>query len=134
MIENADYEFRVKAINKAGESEPSNSTGLVKVTEYPGGRAPEFIKKIVDQEAPVGSSISFEVEFEGKPLPQARWFRNGLEISPGTRYSILQDEYKAKLTLKDLYETDNNSEIECLLVNPLGKQSCSAVLKIKCIM
>jgi hypothetical protein len=36
LTDNTDYEFRVKAINKAGESEPSYSTGLIKVTEFPG--------------------------------------------------------------------------------------------------
>lgn len=35
LPENGEMEFRVRAINKAGEGEPSSSTGRVKITEYP---------------------------------------------------------------------------------------------------
>ena len=35
LPENGEFEFRVKAVNKAGEGEPSSSTGRVKVTEFP---------------------------------------------------------------------------------------------------
>lgn len=35
LPENGEMEFRVRAVNKAGEGEPSASTGRVKITEYP---------------------------------------------------------------------------------------------------
>jgi hypothetical protein len=36
LIDNVEYEFRIKAVNKAGESDPSSTTGKVKITEFPG--------------------------------------------------------------------------------------------------
>jgi len=35
LPENGEVEFRIKAVNKAGEGEPSSSTGRVKITEFP---------------------------------------------------------------------------------------------------
>jgi len=73
LVENSEYEFRVVAVNKAGESEPSSTTGRIKITEYPDGMKPEFVKKIKDLEAPIGGNVSFTVEFEGKPAPTVKW-------------------------------------------------------------
>ena len=92
---------------------------------------PEFKKRPVDQEAPSGSSVTFSAEFEGNPTPQAKWLKNGIEISPSARYVITSTEFSSSLTIKELWDTDNNSQITCLLVNPLGKESSDANLKIK---
>lgn len=46
LSENEMYEFRVRAVNKAGESDPSDSTGMIKVSEYPGKPRIKNIKKI----------------------------------------------------------------------------------------
>ena len=35
LPENGEFEFRVKAVNRAGESEPSSTTGRIKITEFP---------------------------------------------------------------------------------------------------
>ena len=130
LIENAVYEFRVRALNKAGESEPSSSTGLQKISEYPDGVKPELTRKPVDTEAPIGGSVSFHVEFEGSPEPVATWFRNGLEISGGNKFIVVQDKLSSTLTINKLYESDNLA-ITCVVANPLGKISCDASLRIK---
>ena len=38
LPENGEFEFRVKAVNRSGEGEPSSTTGRVKITEYPSKR------------------------------------------------------------------------------------------------
>jgi hypothetical protein len=94
------------------------------------GRKPEFIKKISDQEGSIGGSISFRVEFEGKPVPVAKWFKNGIEIVQGQKYAILSEEFSSILTLKNLSNNDNNQIITCQIQNPLGKEVSEAFIKI----
>lgn len=36
LNDNTDYEFRIRAVNKAGESEPSIASLPVRITEFPG--------------------------------------------------------------------------------------------------
>ncbi len=131
LTENASYEFRLRAVNKAGESEPSDASGFMKISEYPNGTAPEFKKKFTDLEVVANESVSFSVEFEGNPAPVAKWFRNNIELSQGVRYQITQGEFKSVFTIKEVWDIDNNSEITCAIVNPLGRDSCSAIVRIQ---
>jgi hypothetical protein len=130
LVDNAEYEFRVKAVNKAGESEPSSVTGKVRITEFPDGLRPEFTKRIGDQEGALGGSVSFKSEFDGRPAPVAKWFKNGIEISAGLKYEIIAEEFSSLLTVKNLTSSDNNTIISCQAVNPLGKEVCEAFIKI----
>ncbi|CAF2621370.1 unnamed protein product [Rotaria sp. Silwood2] len=72
------YEFHVKAINKASESEPGSTAGRFKITEYP----------VADATARINGEAVFTVEYDGNPVPEVKWFRNGLEFSSGGRYRI----------------------------------------------
>ncbi|CAF0846330.1 unnamed protein product [Brachionus calyciflorus] len=130
LIDNADYEFRVRAVNKAGESEPSSTTGRVKITEFPDGTKPEFIKKLVDAEGSIGGQVSYRVEFEGKPAPTAKWFKNGIEVSQGNKYEIISEQFSSILTIKHLADNENNHPVKCVISNPLGKESSEALIKV----
>ncbi|CAF0733752.1 unnamed protein product [Adineta steineri] len=72
LLENSEVAFCVKAVNKAGESEPSSTTD---------GRAPTFVKKSRDT------------------IPEVKWCRNGLELSPSGRCRIATKLNELKSTL-----------------------------------
>ncbi|CAF4303511.1 unnamed protein product, partial [Adineta steineri] len=133
LPENGEVEFRVKAVNKAGESEPSSTTGRVKITEYPNGRAPTFVKKLTDTSAPLNGEATFTIEFDANPAPEVKWFRNGLELSSSGRYRIVTrtNESKSTLIFNEAWDSDNNSKISCEIVNPLGRDTCDAVFHVK---
>lgn len=130
LIDNADYEFRVRAVNKAGESEPSSTTGRVRITEFPDGTKPEFIKKLVDAEGSIRGQVSYRVEFEGKPNPEVKVIKNGIELSETNRYQIITEQFSSILTIKQLGDAENNQLVSCVISNPLGKETSEAFIKV----
>jgi len=133
LPENGEFEFRVRAVNRSGEGEPSSSTGRVKITEYPNGKAPSFIKKVTDAHAALNGEAIFTVEFEGNPAPEVKWLRNGMELGSAGRYRITgkPGETKSTLTFSEAWDSDNQAKITCEIINPLGRESCEATLHVK---
>ena len=91
------------------------------------------MKKLVDTSAPLNCEATFTVEFEGNPVPEVKWFRNGLELSSSGRYRISTkpNEFKSTLIFNEAWDTDNNSKISCEIVNPLGRETCEATFTVK---
>ncbi|CAF1524773.1 unnamed protein product, partial [Adineta steineri] len=133
LPENGEVEFRVKAVNKAGESEPSSTTGPVKITEYPNGRVPTFVKKVTDTNASMNSEAIFTIEYDSNPASEVKWFRNGLELITGGRCRITTnaDESKSISTFTETWDSDNNSKISCEIVDLHGRDTCEAVFHVK---
>lgn len=59
-------------------------------------------------------------------------YKNGYEIYNSTKYQTTQEEFSSSLQIYNLAESDNYS-ISCVLVNPLGKETCDSHLRIKAI-
>ncbi|CAF4761939.1 unnamed protein product, partial [Rotaria magnacalcarata] len=64
------------------------------------GRPPTFIQKVADVNVPTNSEATFTIEYDANPVPEVKWFRNGLELSASGRYRIhtKPDELKSTLT------------------------------------
>lgn len=129
LIEGADYEFRVFAVNAAGRSEPSSCTMPIKVCEVAGGSKPEWIRSLRDYVVPLNKYICLECEASGKPAPTSRWLRNGREIALTGRFKSESVDGKFKLHISDAQQGDEG-DYTCEAVNSLGFVHTTGRLKI----
>lgn len=94
------------------------------------------MKRVDDVTVPSNGEAVFTVEYDANPAPEVKWFRNGLELTASGRYRVTTkpDESKSTLTFTDVWENDNNAKISCEISNPLGKESCEAVFRVKSML
>ncbi|KAG1672466.1 Twitchin [Nymphon striatum] len=129
LIEGCDYEFRIFAVNAAGKSRPSDCTSPVKVCEIPGGVKPEFVRKLFNKSANINASLTMECEAIGKPVPKAKWFKNGKQINPSARIQMEDQDGTYRLIFTKVLE-DDDGEYMCQVENPLGSDKCFADIKV----
>ncbi|XP_055331451.1 twitchin-like isoform X3 [Paramacrobiotus metropolitanus] len=129
LIENAEYEFRVYAINSAGRSDPSMNTMPVKVKEATDGTKPEILKKFGNITTAVGKPVKLTVEAVGKPPVKVKWLKNGREINPSGRVKMTEKDGVFTLDIGEVLDSDAG-EYTCELSNPGGKDTCTAQLRI----
>lgn len=133
LPEHSEYDFRVSALNAAGQSEPVYTTAPVKIQEFAEGAKPEFVRKLFTKSTNLHTEITFECEAIGKPTPNARWLRNGKEIRPGFgdgRFKTLEtDEGVFKLVIFDVNEGDEG-DYSCEAFNSFGSDRTTASLKL----
>ncbi|KAH8269759.1 hypothetical protein KR018_000421 [Drosophila ironensis] len=100
LIEGNVYQFRVRAVNKAGLSEPSDAT-------EPHLAKPRNLKPSInrDKMKPIkvraGQTVKFDVDVKGEPAPTLTWFFKEKELSPTGQVRLENEEYNTKLTLLD---------------------------------
>jgi len=129
LVEGADYEFRVFALNVAGKSEPSSCTTPVKICEFEGGEKPEFIVPLTNKVVQFGKTITLRCESVGKPMPNAKWLKNGREIVSGGRYKCESANGVFQLHFPEVTEMDDG-DYTCESYNPVGFCTTSSRIKI----
>ncbi|KAJ6635132.1 Titin [Pseudolycoriella hygida] len=119
LIESHQYEFRVRAINKAGPGEPSDATKpiIAKCRFVKPFITSEQLKKIVIKK---GQQFSYNVRFGGEPAPKAKWEKDYKIIkSDGSRIKIENSEQSTILTFTNCVRTDSG-KYKLFLTNSSG--------------
>ncbi|XP_033116214.1 twitchin-like [Anneissia japonica] len=130
LTQGRQYEFRVRAQNEAGVGEPSKASQPVVPKAAVVGSAPYFDKPIDDTSVPEGETAKFECKVVGKPMPQVKWYKNGIELYSGYRVHMRENDNTFTLVLDDVQESDK-SEITCEISNRNGREKCSAKLNVE---
>ncbi|KRF85408.1 twitchin isoform X27 [Drosophila virilis] len=124
LIENAEYEFRVAAVNAAGQSLFSASSDLIYCRRPP--HAPKITSdlSIRDMTVIAGEEFHITVPYHANPRPVPSWNINGLEVSPDERIRFDTDDYSSVYHNKCAKRSETGS-YTITLVNSKGSDTAS---------
>uniref|UniRef100_A0A1I7VVS1 non-specific serine/threonine protein kinase n=1 Tax=Loa loa TaxID=7209 RepID=A0A1I7VVS1_LOALO len=127
LKEGATYQFRVKAINKAGESTPSDPsrTFVAKARNLP----PKIDRSNLNEiRIKTGGTIEFDVKVEGEPPPKISWLNNEIPLTTFERTKVDNSaDYRTKLVTVDAKRNDSGI-YKIVATNENGKDE--AVVKV----
>ncbi|XP_013148822.1 PREDICTED: twitchin isoform X2 [Papilio polytes] len=106
LVEGQTYEFRVRAVNKAGPGEPSDSTHPI--VAKPRNMAPKIDRtNLIDIKIKVGQKFAFDVKVSGEPMPETKWFLAKKEVKSYGDMKVQHSDYNTKLTCKAATRSDS---------------------------
>lgn len=98
LKENSQYEFRVRAVNKAGPGEPSDTTKPI-IAKC------RFVKpfiignNLVNIVVKKGQVIKYDIKYGGEPEPEVKWMLDKREIKQDSEERITIDKYERNTVL-----------------------------------
>uniref|UniRef100_T1GCH3 Twitchin n=1 Tax=Megaselia scalaris TaxID=36166 RepID=T1GCH3_MEGSC len=116
-----EYQFRVVAVNKAGPSEPSDSskTFVAKHRYLP----PKIDRRnLRDLTISSGNSIKFDANIIGEPAPKVEWKYCGMPLRNSDKITIETPDYFTKLVVRPACRADSG-EYLVIATNSSGQDS-----------
>ncbi|RWS25342.1 Muscle M-line assembly protein unc-89-like protein [Leptotrombidium deliense] len=99
-------EYYCVARNKVGQA--TSQTAYLDVKRGgQQGQPPRFVKVLNDLDVEMDESVTMEVQIEGTPIPDVKWFHNGREIIAGDEYILSADDSKGIYRLQIPKVTSN---------------------------
>lgn len=100
LKEGNTYQFRVRAVNKAGPSEPSDAT-------KPHLAKHRFLKPHINRDklqtvkVRAGENVKFDVDVRGEPAPEIKWSFASKPVETSANYRLDNEDYNTKLAITD---------------------------------
>lgn len=119
LIEGNEYQFRVIAVNKAGQSVPSEP-GKTFVAK-PRFLAPRIDRRhLHDVTLSAGSALKFDANIIGEPPPTVEWRFAGLVLKNSKTVQIDNVDYNTKIAIRPVKREDSG-EYTVTATNSSGK-------------
>ncbi|XP_067145351.1 LOW QUALITY PROTEIN: obscurin-like [Centruroides vittatus] len=107
--------YKVTAKNDMGEVEESCKLTVT--------CPPSFRKKLKDMAVMTNEPVRFEVEVEGKPTPEVKWYKDGQQLSESDRIKMLQEKEEIFAMMIDKVKPEDSGNYSCVLTNESGSQA-----------
>ena len=108
LIEGIIYEFRVKAVNKAGESESSDPS--LPHRARPKNSAPRIDRNaMMDIKIHAEEPLLLNIPVDGEPLPMKNWSLNGRDIADSMRMMIINEDYRTTIRVNESKRSDTGT-------------------------
>ena len=126
VIEDKEYYYRIKAVNKAGPGEPCDHGQAVKIKAKKA--APEFTSGgIKDLRLKVGETIKYDVPISGEPTPEVTWTVDGKPLKVGGRCKMTTERGKHVLKIENAVRGDSG-QFTITLKNSSG--TCDSTARV----
>jgi hypothetical protein len=95
--------------------------------------APRFVTALTGVMVEPGANIQLEGILDGHPIPDVKWYKNGVEIVPSEdqdRMDISSGGQKVRLSIQQMEESDAG-RYTCTARNPAGTASSTADVVVR---
>ncbi len=103
LTHNAEYKFRVTAVNDIGPSEPSSESPFFKIAKPAKPEPPTLKEPLQDATVGLKKTATLSCIIVGFPQPELTWYKDDNEFKPK---SSSYENGSARLVLKDVTEDD----------------------------
>jgi len=130
LIEDREYDFRIFAVNEAGESVPTGTGRRIKVRDPNAATPPEIVQGLKKITCSQGKSARFEVKVHGQPAPEITWYKGTRELADSNKYQMSKEGDTYILVINGVYGEDAD-EYCVKATTKAGSRSSRADLVIK---
>ncbi|UYV65935.1 unc-22 [Cordylochernes scorpioides] len=128
LLEGNQYEFRIRAVNKAGPGTPSDSSGMHTVRYK--NLAPKIDRNAMHNiRVKAGRTFELDVGVSGEPPATKTWTLNGVPMDTQLRWGITNEPYRTKLVVKEAERADSGTLL-LTATNANGKDSAQVTVNI----